>query len=236
MTSLLNKFSTIFIDADDTLWENEQYFRDAEAQFAALLAPHAKLEDVQSMLWEKQEENIPLFGYGSKTYLIGMLDAAMELCGDKLDKNTYDSIKNIIKNLAFHEVKVFEGVADTLKMLSLHYRLILATKGDSIEQRKKVTDSGLEKYFHAVEVMKGKDEADYIELCNKYGIKPEEMVMVGNSVRSDINPVINIGGTAVLIPHEIVWVHELAETPESKRLVEISNFSDLNLIFLAQKL
>ena len=233
MRRLNNTSGYIFIDADDTLWENERYFRDAEAQFASLLAPHARLEDVQKMLWEKQEENIPLYGYGSKTYLIGMTDAAMELCGGMLPRETYLRIKDIIRNLAFHRINLIESVAETLKMLSLHYRLILATKGDSTEQRYKIAISGIEQYFHSVEVMKGKDESDYLELCKKYDVAPEDMVMVGNSVRSDIIPVINIGGTAVLIPHEIVWTHEMAETPESERLVEIRNFSDLNLIFMA---
>lgn len=228
-----DRFSTIFIDADDTLWENELYFRDAEAKFASLLAPHARVEDVQQLLWEKQEENIPLFGYGSKTYLIGMTDAAMELCHGSLPQETYLAIKSIIKSLAFHKLEVFPCVENTLKCLSLHHRLILATKGDAVEQKNKVAESGLEKYFHSVEVMKSKDEADYLELCKKYGIEPEDMVMVGNSVRSDIIPVINIGGTAILIPHEIVWVHELADTPDSERLIEISDFSALTTLFVA---
>lgn len=218
---------TIFIDADDTLWENEQFFRDAEAKFAALLAPHADPSAIQRMLWEKQEENIPLYGYGSKTYMLGMTDAAMDLCGGSLSSELYYGIKQIIKDLAFHKVTVFDGVESTLEELASRYRLVLATKGDAIEQISKVKQSGLARYFFAVEVMKGKDEADYGELCSKYSVAPEDMLMVGNSVRSDIVPVVNIGGSAIFIPHEIVWVHEIAPMPVSERVREIKSFDKL---------
>lgn len=227
MQQLSRPTKTIFIDADDTLWENEQFFRDAEALFARLLAPHADPAAIQRMLWEKQEENIPLYGYGSKTYLIGMTDAAMDLCGGSLPADLYYGIKKIIQELAFHKVTVFEGVRETLEALSKRYRLILATKGDSIEQLSKVRQSGLEEYFFSCEVMKGKDEQDYIDLCTKYGVEPKDMVMVGNSVRSDIAPVVAIGGKAIFIPHEIVWVHEIAPMPQSENVTEIKSFAHL---------
>jgi putative hydrolase of the HAD superfamily len=114
---LKKRFTHIFIDADDTLWENEQFFRDAEAQFAELLADYTSPEGVQAMLWRKQEENIPLFGYGSKTYLIGMTDAAMELCGGQLPEKIYLGIKKIITELAFHEFQLIDGVIETLEEL-----------------------------------------------------------------------------------------------------------------------
>lgn len=224
---------TLFIDADDTLWENEFYFRDAEAKFGRLLAPHSSIEEVQHLLWEKQEENIPLFGYGSKTYLIGMIDAAMEICGGRLDEQTYRAIKKIITELAYHPAVPFDGVAETLEALSSRYRLVLATKGDGTEQNWKIEQSGLKGFFSAVEVMKNKDAADYRTLAAKYGVPAQDMLMVGNSVRSDIIPVIAIGGRAVFIPHEIVWVHEIAEMPESDRIIELNDFSSLKELLLA---
>ena len=110
----LRRFSTIFLDADDTLWENERYFRAAEADFTELLADYTSPDGVQQMLWEKQEENIPLFGYGSKTYMIGMTDAAMELCGGHLPDKIYYGVKKIITDLAFHELEIIEGVEEEI--------------------------------------------------------------------------------------------------------------------------
>ena len=223
----------LFIDADDTLWENERYFRDAEARFAALLSPHSPLSEVQKLLWDKQEEIIPLFGYGSKTYMIGMTDAAIEICGGSLQRETYLAIKKIITDLAFHKLEIFPGVRETLETLSERYRLVLATKGDAVEQMAKVDASGLAPLFSAIEVMKNKEEGDYLTLCSKFGIRPSEMTMVGNSVRSDILPVIGIGGRAIYIPHEIVWVHEIAELPESDLLVKADEFCNLTQLLMA---
>ena len=224
---LKGKFSTIFFDADDTLWENEQFFRDAEAHFAQLLSDYTSPEGVQAMLWQKQEENIPLFGYGSKTYMIGMADAAMELCGGTLPEKIYYGIKKIITDLAFHEFRIIEGVEDTLKALHGHYTMIVATKGDLTEQLYKYRLSGLSKYFHHCEVMENKDEKNYLELAAKHNLKPEEILMVGNSVKSDIAPVVNLGGTAFHTPHEVVWVHEMMDMPESDQIIEVDGIRDI---------
>ena len=224
---LKGKFSTIFFDADDTLWENEQFFRDAEAHFAQLLSDYTSPEGVQAMLWQKQEENIPLFGYGSKTYMIGMADAAMELCGGTLPEKIYYGIKKIITDLAFHEFRIIEGVEDTLKALHGHYTMIVATKGDLTEQLYKYRLSGLSKYFHHCEVMENKDEKNYLELAAKHNLAPEQILMIGNSVKSDIAPVVNIGGIAINTPHEVVWVHEMMDMPESDRIIVIKNIREV---------
>ena len=227
MESLKGKFDTIFIDADDTLWENERYFRNAEAKFIELLKDYTGPEGVQHMLWQKQEENIPLFGYGSKTYLIGMADAAMDLCGGRLPENIYYGIKKIITDLAFHKLEIIEGVVETLEALQGRYKLIVATKGDLTEQMGKFRISGLAKYFHHCEVMENKDEKNYLELAAKHDLDPSKMLMIGNSVKSDIAPVVNIGGTAIHTPHEIVWVHELMDMPQSDRIIEVKNIKEI---------
>lgn len=224
---LKGKFTHIFFDADDTLWENEQFFRDAEAQFAQLLADYTSPEGVQQMLWLKQEENIPLFGYGSKTYMIGMTDAAMELCGGQLPEHIYYGVKKIITDLAFHEFQIIEGVEETLKTLQDRYTLIVATKGDLTEQLYKYRKSGLEQYFHHCEVMENKNEQNYLELAAKNNIAPEQILMVGNSVKSDIVPVINVGGVAFHTPHEVVWVHEMMDMPQSDRIIELNNIREV---------
>ena len=225
--SLKERFTHIFFDADDTLWENEQFFRDAEAQFAELLSDYTSPEGVQAMLWRKQEENIPLFGYGSKTYLIGMTDAAMELCGGELPENIYLGIKKIITELAFHEFQLIEGVEETLQALQGHYTLVVATKGDLTEQLYKYRLSGLAKYFHHCEVMENKDEKNYLELAAKNNLQPEQILMIGNSVKSDIAPVVNIGGLAFHTPHEVIWVHEMMDMPQSDRIIELNNIREV---------
>ena len=224
---LKGKFTHIFFDADDTLWENEQFFRDAEAQFAELLSDYTTPDGVQQLLWHKQEENIPLFGYGSKTYMIGMTDAAMELCGGQLPEKIYYGIKKIITDLAFHEFELIDGVIETLEALQGKYTLIVATKGDLTEQLSKYRSSGLDKYFHHCEVMENKDEKNYMELLAKNNLEPSQLLMVGNSVKSDIAPVVNIGGTAIHTPHDVIWVHEIMDMPESDRIIEVSNIKEI---------
>lgn len=227
MESLKGRFDTIFFDADDTLWENEIFFRNAEARFIELLADYTSPEGVQQMLWEKQEDNIPLFGYGSKTYMIGMTDAAVELCGGHLPDRIYYGVKKIITDLAYHEFEIIDGVVETLEALQGHYKLIVATKGDLPEQMAKYRTSGLAKYFHHCEVMENKDEENYLELATKHDILPEHLLMIGNSVKSDIAPVVNIGGTAINTPHDVVWVHEMMDMPESDRIIVVRNIREI---------
>lgn len=227
MAELKGKFSTVFFDADDTLWENERFFRDAEGRFTELLSGYTGPDGVQELLWRKQEDNIPLFGYGSKTYMIGMTDAAVELCGGQLPCHIYHGVKQIITDLAFHEFRLIDGVEETLQALQGHYRLIVATKGDLPEQMNKYRTSGLAKYFHHCEVMENKDEQNYLELASKNDIEPSQLLMIGNSVRSDIAPVVNIGGTAIHTPHDVVWVHEMMEMPESDRIIEVRSIREI---------
>ena len=224
---LKGQFRCIFFDADDTLWENERYFRAAEAKFIELLADYTTPEGVQDMLWRKQEDNIPLFGYGSKTYMIGMTDAALELCGGSLTEEIYYGIKNIITELAFHELQIIEGVKETLEALQGKYELIVATKGDLPEQMAKFRKSGLAHYFHHCEVMENKDEKNWLEVAAKHNLHPEEILMIGNSVKSDIAPVVNIGGRAIHVPHEVVWVHEMMDMPQSDRIIEVKNITEI---------
>lgn len=224
---LKGKYKYIFIDADDTLWENEKFFRAAEAQFAELLADYTSPEGVQELLWQKQEDNIPLFGYGSKTYMIGMTDAAIELCGGNLPEHIYLGIKKIITELAFHEFEIIDGVKETLEALGQHYTLVVATKGDLTEQMNKFRVSGLAEYFHHCEVMENKDEKNWLEVAAKHNLRPEEILMIGNSVKSDIAPVVSLGGWAIHTPHEVVWVHEMMDMPENDRIIEVKNIREI---------
>lgn len=218
----------IFFDADDTLWENEEHFRNAERQFAALFNKADESEAVKRMLWRRQEENIPVFGYGSKTYLTGMVETAFDLCGGVLDREHYNGIKDIILNLAGHKLEINDGVEETLaRISSMGWQMAVATKGDITEQMNKCRKSGLGRYFHHFEVLENKDEKNYMELCRKNDIAPEELVMVGNSVKSDITPVVEIGGRAILVPHEVTWDHEFAQMPVSDRAFEVRKITEI---------
>lgn len=218
----------IFFDADDTLWENEGYFRNAEKEFAELLHHEADASSVQETLWARQEGNIPLFGYGSKTYMLGMLDTALELCNGTLTGETYYGIKKIITDLAYHRFIMIDGVESTLgEIRDMGYELAVATKGDLTEQLGKYRKSGLSRFFHHIEVLENKDRKNYLELCQKFDITPEELIMVGNSVKSDIIPVIEIGGRAIHVPHEMSWTHELAPMPVSERVYEVESIRDV---------
>lgn len=222
----------VFFDADDTLWENESYFREAEHRFALLLSDYAPEKEIVDMLMQKQEENITVYGYGSKTYLIGMLDAATELCGEDFSSRIYLRTKQIIHDLAYHEFHLIDGIEDVLKALRKKYSLAVATKGDLPEQMNKYRESGLQKYFHHIEVMEKKSEEDYLAMAAKLDIRPQDMVMVGNSVKSDIAPVINIGGVAIHVPHEVTWAHEMMDIPDSERVIEVKNIREIVKILL----
>lgn len=227
MGQLAGKFRYVFFDADDTLWENESYFREAEKKFASLLSEYADEEETIGLLGEKQEENIPIFGYGSKTLLIGMLDTVSEICGRNTDDRLYFSIKKIIIELLHHEFHLIDGVVETLDALKGKYRLAVATKGDLSEQLYKYNESGLSGYFHHVEVMQNKDEENYAAMARKLDLKPSEILMVGNSIKSDIAPVIAVGGTAIHIPHTVTWAHEMMEMPVSDRIIEKKRIKDI---------
>lgn len=232
MTQVKGRFRYVFFDADDTLWENESHFREAEHRFALLLSAYAPENQIVELLTQKQEENIPVFGYGSKTFLIGMLDAATEICGEDFDADIYASVKEIIRELAHHEFELIDGVEEVLHALSGKYVLAVATKGDLTEQMYKYRASGLEKTFHHIEVMERKNEDDYLRMAAKLDIAPEEILMVGNSVKSDIAPVVDIGGTAIHVPHTVTWIHEIMDIPDSDRVIEVKNIREILKILL----
>ncbi len=222
------KKNIVFFDADDTLWENEEYFRNAEKDFADLLHQEADFATIQQTLWARQEGNIPIFGYGSKTYMLGMLDTALDVCGGKLSAEIYHGIKKIITDLAYHRFDLIDGVETTLeKVKEMGYTLAVATKGDLTEQLLKYRRSGLSKFFHHIEVLENKDKENFLELCRKFDIAPEDLIMVGNSIKSDIAPVIEAGGRAIYVPYKTVWVHEIAPMPSSDRVFQAQSISEV---------
>lgn len=198
----------IGFDADDTLWVNETYFRNAEEAFAKLLSPYETLNKIDQELFIMEMKNLPLYGYGVKGFVLSMVEMALELSNYSVSNKTIQAILNIGKDMINKPVELLEGVDEVLMNLSKKYKLILATKGDLLDQERKLEKSGLLDYFHHIEVLSDKKEANYSKLLNHLEIKPSEFLMVGNSLKSDVLPLINIKAHAIHIPFHTTWAHE----------------------------
>ena len=197
----------IGFDADDTLWVNETYFRDAEQEFAKLLSQFETPNKIDQELFKMEMQNLPLYGYGVKGFVLSMVEMAVEL-SNTISAETITDILNIGKAMINKPVELLDGVETVLQKLSINYKLILATKGDLLDQERKLEKSGLLNYFHHIEVLSEKEEANYSRLLNHLDIKPSEFLMVGNSLKSDILPLISIGAQAVHVPFHTTWQHE----------------------------
>lgn len=225
---LSERINVIGFDADDTLWVNEPFYQECEEKFCRLLEPYAGGKDVHACLLETDIENVGLYGYGIKGFMLSMVETAIRISGGKVSAETLTGILTMGKGMFNHPLILLEGAKDVLATLSARYRLVLATKGDLLDQQRKLERSGLGKYFERVEVMSDKKETDYQQLLKRTGCRPEEFLMAGNSVKSDILPVLSIGAWAAHIPYEITWEHEVVEAPlQHERCFELKKLSDL---------
>ncbi|MDH5475968.1 MAG: HAD family hydrolase [Cyclobacteriaceae bacterium] len=202
----------IGFDADDTLWINENYFREGEKKFCALMHAYLSEEKTMTLLYDNEMNTLDIYGFGIKGFVLSMIETASQIMKTELDNITIDSIVTIGKEMLHKPVELFEGVEQTLQALQHSYRLIVVTKGDLLDQERKLEKSGITHYFHHVEVMSNKHEADYLKLIKHLDIDPSSFLMVGNSLRSDILPVTKIGGKAVYVPYDITWQHETVDT------------------------
>ena len=198
----------IGFDADDTLWVNETYFREAEKNFTNLLSQYETPNKIDQELFRMEIDNLPLYGYGVKAFTLSMVESALELSNYNISTKTIEAILNIGKDMLNKPVELLEGVEEVLKVLSKKYRLILATKGDLLDQEQKLEKSGLTDYFHHIEVLSDKKEANYSKLLNHLDINPSEFLMIGNSLKSDILPLVNIKAHAIHVPFHTTWAHE----------------------------
>lgn len=206
----------IGFDADDTLWVNETYFRDAELEFAKLLSPYETANKIDQELFKKEVENLPLYGYGIKGFVLSMVELALEISNGNISNATVEKILEIGKDMLNKPVELLEGVEEVLNLLSQEYRLIVVTKGDLLDQERKLEKSGLLDYFHHIEVLSDKKEHNYSKLLNHLDIKPSEFLMIGNSLKSDILPLVNIKAEAIHIPFHTTWMHEQVTENETK--------------------
>lgn len=198
----------IGFDADDTLWVNETYFREAEVAFCKLLSKYETPNKIDQELFRMEMDNLGLYGYGVKAFVLSMVESALELSNYNISSKTIDSILDIGKGMLNKPVELLDGVEDVLKTLFPKYRLILATKGDLLDQERKLEKSGLAKYFHHIEVLSDKKEGNYSKLLNHLDVNPNEFLMIGNSLKSDILPLVNIHAQAIHVPFHTTWAHE----------------------------
>jgi putative hydrolase of the HAD superfamily len=206
-------FEVIAFDADDTLWHNERLYVSVQARFAHLLAPYQNAEVVKARLYQAETRNIKYFGYGIKSFTLSMIEAAVELTDDRISGQDIQGIIDLGKSMLDAEVELLEHTTGTITQLAPRYRLMLVTKGDLQDQQGKLARSGLGKFFQYIEVVNEKTGKIYERLLEKQSIDPGRFLMVGNSLRSDILPVLALGGQAVYIPYQLTWQHESAEAP-----------------------
>lgn len=206
--------TTVGLDADDTLWHNETLFRLTHGRFVDLLADHGDAALIEARLAETEKRNLRLYGYGVKGFTLSMIETAMELTDGNAPPAVVREILAAGREMLAHPVETLPGVDETLAALSERYRLVLITKGDLMDQERKVAASGLGDLFAAVEIVSEKDRSTYDRVFDRHGTGPGEAVMVGNSMRSDVLPALEAGAFAVHIPYAVTWAHELADAPE----------------------
>ncbi|EZH75806.1 HAD family hydrolase [Aquimarina atlantica] len=207
----LEKIKVIAFDADDTLWVNETFFRKAEEEFCALLEEYLPKEEANKLLFDVEMQNLPLYGYGIKPFTLSLIEAAIKISNGNM---TIDLVQRLIekgKAMLQEPIELIDGIDETLRRLSEKYRLVMATKGDLLDQERKLINSGLENYFHHIEIVSDKTEKQYKKLVKHLDITENEFLMVGNSLKSDILPVLNIGAHAFHIPFHTTWAHEMID-------------------------
>ncbi|MDH7446492.1 HAD family hydrolase [Aquimarina sp. 2201CG14-23] len=205
----LKDIKVIAFDADDTLWVNETFFRKAEEEFCLLVSEHISKEEANKLLFEVEMQNLDLYGYGIKPFTLSLIEAAIKVTNGKMNVQLVEKLIEKGKQMLQEPVELIDGIEDTLKYLSEKYRLVMATKGDLLDQERKLIKSGLEKYFHHIEIVSDKTEKQYRKLVDHLDIEASEFLMVGNSLKSDILPVLNIGAHAYHIPFHTTWEHEV---------------------------
>ena len=195
-------------DGDDTLWRSEDYYRAAQREFERLLARYVDLDDVHARLYAVEKRNLALFGYGAKGMTLSMLEAAIEITGSRIEASDLHRIVAIGKSLLQHPVELLPGIADAVAAIARMHPVVLVTMGDLFHQEAKVRESGLAGFFRRIEIVSEKDVPTYERLLEEFGVAACEFVMIGNSLRSDIAPVLELGGWGVHMPYHVTWAHE----------------------------
>lgn len=212
-------------DADDTLWRSEDYYREADAEFEAILGRRIDLADlaVHERLLAAERRNLRLFGYGAKGMTLSMIEAAIEIAGDRIDSRDIAAIVALGKRVLEHPVDLLPGVRAAVEAVAARHPVVLITKGDLFHQERKVRASGLADLFHRIEIVSEKDPPTYRRVLDEFDIGADRFVMVGNSLRSDIAPVLALGGCGVYMPYHVTWAHEIEHdfNGDARRMIQV---------------
>ncbi len=225
----MSRLTTIGFDADDTLWENEQFFRMTETRFVDLLAGHADPDHLADRLLEAERRNLKIYGFGIKGFTLSMIETALEVTDGDLPAAAVRQIVDFGKEMLAHPIEPLPHARATLETLAGRFRLVLITKGDLFDQERKLAQSGLGELFDAVEIVSEKVDATYVTLFHRHGDGPDRALMVGNSMKSDVLPAIGAGAWGVHVPHRPTWALEHAAAPVGhERFRSIEDLSGLN--------
>jgi putative hydrolase of the HAD superfamily len=209
----LSGLDIIAFDADDTLWHNLIHFDATERQFGDMLSSFAEPAVATKALMDAEKRNIPLYGFGVKGFTLSMIETALIVSGGAIDAATLQKLIDMGRDMLDHDIELLPHVEETLKALHGTHRLLLVTKGDLHHQERKVLASGLAHYFEGVEIVSDKKAETYTRLCKRHGAKVDKTLMAGNSIRSDVLPMIEAGGHGVYVPFSILWDHEHEDVP-----------------------
>ncbi len=204
----MKNIKVIAFDADDTLWVNEPFFQETERKFCSMLEDFLPHHAVSQELFKTEIKNLHLYGYGVKGFILCMIETISRVTENTADLKLIEKTIDLGKELLQKPIELLEGVEQVLQGLNGSYKLVLATKGDLLDQERKLVKSGLEKYFHHIEIMSDKQVPDYLKLLKHLDCKPENFLMVGNSIKSDIMPILELGAWAVHVPYHTTWMYE----------------------------
>ncbi|ATU90909.1 HAD family hydrolase [Phyllobacterium zundukense] len=223
-----SSITTIGFDADDTLWQNEQFFRTSEKHFADLLSPHVEIADLSDRLLAIEKRNLDLYGFGIKGFTLSLIETAVEVTEGQVPSSVIAEILAAGREMLRHPVETLPHVQETLEQLADQYRLVLITKGDLFDQERKLAQSGLGDFFDAVEIVSNKDRATYQRVFSRHGDGAERAMMIGNSLKSDVVPAIEAGSWGIFVPHELTWALEHVDAPVAEpRFREIGHLGEL---------
>jgi len=219
--------TTIGFDADDTLWHNERFFALTQARFAELLADHTDRETLMARLLEAERRNLPHYGFGIKGFTLSMIETAVEVTDGRVPASVIAQLLDAGRDMLSHSVDLLPHAAETIEVLRHEYKVLVITKGDLLDQERKLAQSGLRDLFHGIEIVSAKTPDAYARIFAQHGTGADQGLMIGNSMASDVIPMIRAGGWGVYIPHGLTWEIEKAPAPDHDKFHEISILSDL---------
>lgn len=223
-----DKIEFIAFDADDTLWESELYIQEFEHRFCKLLGEYLSAPSVSQTFFETEMKNLHMYGYGLKSIMLSMAETICKVTDGNGSIHLIEEVIGWGQELLQKPVTLLEGVKETISSLHGKYKLVLATKGDLFDQKRKIAASGLQEYFHHIEIMSDKKNDDYRKLIGTLGCLPEKLLMIGNSVKSDILPVLELGGYAAYVPYHVTWAYEQHEGEiRHRNFIQLDNIKEI---------